>query len=328
MINYNTSNINEIKYSKNEILSRVSEVEIYLRYLGFSPMDGTGPHKSPFTEDNNPSFHFYEKGEWLWTDFSSRNGGDCIHIVALIYSISYSQALQKIAKDLKVSNFKVDQSRVKWLKELEKATKEPSKIEVITREWLPEDIEYWGKYNLEIADIDNESTFIKPCKEVWINDKCFYNYKVDKDLCYRYLFNGYYKIYRPNNKKCKWVSNTGLEIVQNYNNINNYSKDIMIITKSYKDALCVNKIGYNSIAFGSETTINVDKVIDWLKSNFKHIVVFYDNDDSGVKYSRILCGKYNLSYIEIPKEYESKDISDYIDDYSFQEAEELLNSLL
>ena len=49
-----------------------------------------------------------------------------------------------------------------------------------------------------------------------------------------------------------------------------------------------------------------------LKDRFTKIVVFYDNDEAGIKTSTVLATTYNLFNITLPSNLINKDISDLI----------------
>ena len=60
----------------------------------------------------------------------------------------------------------------------------------------------------------------------------------------------------------------------------------------------------------------------------KNIVLFLDQDETGVKRSKILSEKWNIPYILIPEKYKIKDISDFIHLRGFDEGKELMKELL
>lgn len=340
-MNYKTNSIPELSISKNQLLSIVTEADIYRKYIGFSYNDGK-VFRSPFNEDRTPSFKFFFRdGSWLWKDFSSGKGGDCIKLVSELCNCSYNKAINIIWIEMNLykshkfikNNYSFKEPKIPKYK---KDSKSESSciIEVVVDEWDKIYEDYWLQYGLSVSDIDNNITNIKPCKEVWLtkgnNSFIVYNKLVDRDICFRYKIGNKYKIYRPlaKNKKDKWLSNTGNNDVQNIENLFKFGNELLIITKSYKDALCLNKLGYNAIAFSTEASRGIGKIINWLKTKFKYVILFYDNDDAGKTNSLFLSQEYLLNQIFIPDSIDKKDISDYIKKYSLYEADILLKELL
>lgn len=64
-----------------------------------------------------------------------------------------------------------------------------------------------------------------------------------------------------------------------------------------------------------------------LKKRFKTIIIFYDNDEAGLKGAKLNCKEHNLDSVIIPVESKVKDISDYIKEYGILETKKLINNL-
>ena len=58
--------------------------------------------------------------------------------------------------------------------------------------------------------------------------------------------------------------------------------DYVVITKSLKDVMVLYEFNIPAIAPNSETLFISDKQLEKLKSKFKNIIVFYDNDCAGI----------------------------------------------
>lgn len=316
-------NIKDINYG--QLINKYSEEYIYSVYLGYYP-ELNKKYKSPFKQEKTPSFVFYIKdGKLKFKDFSSAYYGTAVDLVMAMFSITFSEAVIKIHNDLCNDNSKI----VSYNKILK--TTKSKVIEVITKEYSQEDIDYWEQYYFDITILDKYN--IKPCEEVWLNDgyKDILIYKYIKtNPCYRYLFNGKYKIYKPleTNKKHKWISSCN-----NYDNIQGIEQlqkgDSLIITKSYKDVICFNEfINIPSIAFHGEGHYIDEKTIKWLKKEYKYIYIFYDNDSTGIEQANKLSNLYNIPYIYIPRYFLDKDLSDYIKSYGIQEGKKIINQLI
>ena len=144
-----------------------------------------------------------------------------------------------------------------------------------------------------------------------------------------YVFKVYdaIKIYRPlADKKEKWYGSTKRIHIFGYKQLPENS-DLLIITKSLKDVMCLYSMGYNAISPASEGTLIPSEIITALKKRFKKIIILYDNDEPGKLYTERMNKKYGLDYIFIPEESGEKDISDYISHYNTDKTKELLNRL-
>ena len=92
--------------------------------------------------------------------------------------------------------------------------------------------------------------------------------------------------------------------------------DMVFITSGEKDVLSLSARGFCAICFNSETATIPENKIQSLFHRFKHIVVLYDMDKTGVSSSKKVVKQfteYGLKRMELPLSGEKceKDISDY-----------------
>ena len=85
--------------------------------------------------------------------------------------------------------------------------------------------------------------------------------------------------------------------------------------------------GFPAIAPQGETMHFNETIIIDLKKRFKNIIVIYDNDDTGVKFSTKLTNELNLKYWNIPKSYEEKDPTDFHKVHGKDMTNELLKTI-
>ncbi len=322
---YNKKVIQIEDISLDKILNKYPEEYIYSIYLGFYPKIRT-MYYSPFKKENNPSLNFYIKDNKLrFKDYSSTLTGTVVNFVMNLYVLTYNEAILRIFKDLEGNTTNI----VKPI--FINRDYKPKTISVVTKDYTQEDIDYWEQYYFDINILNKYN--IKPCKEVWLSDDKsdyqWYNYsKINP--CYRYLFNGKYKCYKPLEKKQnnKWINSCNN--IQNIMGLDQlYKSDTLIITKSYKDVICFNEfIKIPSISFHGEGHFIDSKIIEWLKKKYKYIYLFYDNDTSGISQAFKLSRVCDIPYRYIPTEYSEKDISDFIKSYGIKEANKLINQIL
>ena len=102
--------------------------------------------------------------------------------------------------------------------------------------------------------------------------------------------------------------------------------DILVITKSLKDCMLLYELGIPAIAPCSENLFVSNKQYEKLKSKFKNIFLFYDNDQAGISNMNKIRKQYpELIVTFIPRHLEAKDISDFYFKYGKKRTIELIN---
>lgn len=309
----------------------VNDYDIFRFYCpGFE--DVGKKFKSPFRSERKPSAVIYatSSGNLRFNDFVLPTM-DSIEFVSYYFSLSFVEALKKIALDFKVSGlFVVDWgdtplstiNPVRYNKTIQHAT--DTIIQIRYRKWQQYDIDYWNSFGISLETLKLFNVF--PIDYFWINDN---RIKAEK---YAYSYNYYWedniyrrKIYQPFSENLKWVSNGG-KIVQG-EGVLPKKGNLLIITKGLKDVMCLYEMGYTAIAPTTEKTLPSKLYIDKQKERFKKIILFLDNDDTGIQMSKKHSLDTNIPYILIPQEYECKDISDFVKKYSLKEGIELVKNL-
>jgi hypothetical protein len=309
-----------------KIVKEIPDEIIYNFYLGFYP-NLNRKFKSPFKQEKDPSFCFYIKdGKILYKCFSTGKFGDSTELVKQMYNLDYISSIKKICKDIK--SLKINDTSS--YKKLSSEDTKKSVIEVILRDFNKFDYDYWGQYYITPKILEKYN--IKPCQEIWLNNKLYYvNQK--NNPSYRFKIGTLYKIYCPliKNKMGKWLSNCDLNNVQGLNHLN-YSNNTLIITKSYRDVIVLNEF-YNksTIALNAEGNNIPDKMLEYFKSKFKNILCFYDNDETGIKYMIRNKELYQIEYFYLKPnllDIGIKDISDYIKKYGIISIKNLKEDLI
>jgi 5S rRNA maturation endonuclease (ribonuclease M5) len=99
---------------------------------------------------------------------------------------------------------------------------------------------------------------------------------------------------------------------------------ILIITKSLKDVMVLHEMGFDAVAASSETTFIPDDILETLKKKYKHILILYDRDPTGMKNARQLSKEYKLDAFFINKRFKAKDISDAVVSTGFEQVKNWL----
>lgn len=287
------------------ILSRVTEYDIYAHYLGQFKVGMI--YNSPFRKDKNPSFGiFYSKRtkQLLFKDHGTGDCGNVIKFVSLYTGITnYNDILLDIVNKLKIT------SDTKLVSSKQYIASTETVIGVVRQDFTAEDINYWSQFNICINTLKKFN--VNSIKYYLCNGIVKGIYKKENPM-YAYKVYNNFKIYRPlADKYTKWRNNLGQYDIQGFKQLPK-TDNLLIITKSLKDVMCLYEMGISAISPASESTFIPDDVLDNLKKRFKHILICFDRDTAGIKYLRRISLKTGLKPLLVHKKWKSKDISDAI----------------
>lgn len=125
-----------------------------------------------------------------------------------------------------------------------------------------------------------------------------------------------YKIYQPLNPKCKffWSGQKPEEVyVFGYEQLPEKG-EVLYVAAGEKDVLSLAQLGHNAICFNSESFIPDISLISELRERFAKIIVVYDVDDTGLKFSSKFSEEYGVYRLLLDKELldGGKDVSDLL----------------
>ena len=321
--------INTKNYPTREnILTRISELEIFNKYLGTS-LNENSYFKNPLRDDANPTCTFKRgrDGRLRMKDYAGYFYGDCIDLVMHVNRIGYTDALCLIWKDFNAQTI----TRIENFKEVLKLqnfhVKNKSVFHVKIKSWNRYSLEYWKKYYI------TEKVLIKfnvyPIDILWIGKDLF-----DQNIVYKwdlfdpgfgyYFGNGEWKIYFPKRTSNRFLSNTN--VTQGLVQLE--KSESIVITKSLKDVMCLSLFNISAIAPQSESVVikDVSDIVEYYYNTY----VFFDNDMPGIR-GAIKYKKKGAIPLLIPKEERIlngiKDISDYISHYGIKATKKLINGI-
>lgn len=289
-----------------DILSRVSEYDIYEQYLGKFKVGLI--YNSPFREDKNPSFGIFRgrKGNLMFKDHGTGLCGDVVKFVGTLFNISnYQDILAKIYKDVIVSK-KITKKRI-----VSKVEEKPVEtvIGIVKQEFTKTDINFWKQFGISLDTLKKFK--VSSIQYYLCNGIVKAVYKDDNPM-YAYQVYDRFKIYRPyGDKYTKWRNNLTEYDIQGYEQLPK-TGNILFITKSLKDVMVLYEMGYSAISPSSESTFIPQIALDDVKKRFKRIIILFDRDVCGVRKSRSTSLKTGLEAIFIHKKYKAKDISDAV----------------
>lgn len=301
----------DFKISKKDVLNKIRPEEIFSEFI-----DNPRPskvYKVPWRTDEKESLTFFYSpdNELMFYDQAYKEGGDCITFYSKIFNISRKQSLIDIYNRFKLKNIiEIDYSKIiKEEKPKSIENKLSWKYSSIDSKKYEDAINYFKSFGISKETLDFFN--VKPIDFYCIDDVMI---RPDNfSVVYEYEDNKC-KIYTPlsSNKKYKFLDGIKGEYYQGYNKLPE-NGNIVFITSSYKDVMILHELGFPSIAPKSEVIKIDDKIINELKRRFENVILFYDNDDAGLKAAEKLKNKYSINYIITINE---KDPSDFSRKYS------------
>jgi hypothetical protein len=308
-----------ITVSKEEVLKRITEEEIFEKYLQLPPVEGID-YINPLRVDNSAGCRYYKNnnGRLRFKDFSKGYNWDCFSVVQFIYNCSFYEALKIIVKDFRLNN-EVPKHEIKT----ELVLKIRYDIKIAVRDWNQEDNFYWNQYNIINAGL---RVNIFPCKAIWINNE-YYRCRV-ADPCYAYYFgDGLYKLYFPKRKTQRFFTNVMFEdyLLQGYKELPE-SGELLIVTKSYKDVKSLRAFGIYAVAPQSESQILTKEQYEKLSDRFTYIFCLGDNDSAGRWFCIKHQNEFKIPSLLFPWTME-KDFSDNVKRFGVEYMKELIQKL-
>lgn len=309
---YDTTKIKDnVSITLDWILSKVTEYDIYAAYIGNFKVGMI--YNSPFRKDKNPSFGcFYSRTtkQLMFKDHGTGECGNIIKFVSLLTGITnYSDILRNIVDKLKITNDTTLVSSKQYISSTETV------IGVVRQNFTLTDINYWSQFNISTTTLKKFN--VSSIRYYLCNGIVKGIYK-DTNPMYAYKVYNNFKIYRPlADKYTKWRNNLTENDIQGFKQLPK-TGDILIITKSMKDVMCLYEMGIPAISPSSESTFIPDKALDQLKKRFKTILICFDRDQAGCKYLRKISLKTGLKPFLVHKKWKAKDISDAIKANSFE----------
>lgn len=303
------------------ILSKVTEYDIYAKYIGQFKVGMI--YNSPFRKDKNPSFGIYYSKRTKQLLFKDHGTGECGNVIKFVSLFTgkteYNDILSDIVDKLNITNNTKLVSSKQYIPPTETV------IGVVRQEFTDVDINYWKQFNISINTLKKFN--VNSIKYYLCNGIVKGTYKRENPM-YAYKVYNNFKIYRPlADKYTKWRNNLTDYDIQGYEQLPQKG-DILFITKSMKDVMCLHEMGYPAVSPSSESTFLPKDVLEQLKTRFKHIIILFDRDTSGVKRSRKLNRETGLEAMFINKKFKAKDVSDAVKANSFEEIKNWLDETI
>ena len=305
-------NINNSKLTKDSILSKVSQINIFSAYTGIEPeiiqhcIDTGEFICSPFREDRHPSFGFrYDNRNKLkGRDFAGYWWGDCIDAAATVLSeiihrqvdVSNKEHFQFVLKHIAYTFSDIIYGKEKdplvkdvIVQGINAVKNKKQIIELVTRPWNAADSLYWKNIGVNLNFLNTR--FVYAVDQFYINRSSnpnpkYYYDKSPNDPCYAYVLGQdkrgivNIKLYFPNRDKKNGVKFiTNCNVLEGILHLERDKYDAIIITKSSKDRLSLESYlrrANLSIPYGGSNSSFIVGVINIPHETYQLRKVEYD----------------------------------------------------
>ena len=323
---------------KNEILKYVTEEDIYELVFGYKPEE-YDKVCSPMRVDYSPGAFFSRSpytDKLLFIDFGDPNNThyDCFSAVKTYYNLpNFYQTLVFIYNHLiKGQNL----TKREQINKTVTIKPEDKRVKIIlqTRPYLIMDKIFWERYGIDKSHLLEDRVLpITKYKVESIVKGSYINSAHTLSYAYTDFPSGNKKIYFPyrdGNKR--FLTNCSKNDIGGLSKLD-FNDPQLVITKSYKDYRVLKNLGYNCIWLQNEGMIPDIDVLKTFIPYFEDIIIFYDNDETGIKASLKVknfidsnFGK-NCYILNLPEKLLEQKIKDPSDMYYLKGKQELINFL-
>jgi len=317
--------------TQEEILSKVSQEDIFKIVIKEDIiLDKGALYRAPYRDDKHPDCYFERYNGVLYfkdyADFEGKASKDCFNMLERCFNINYYEALKYVndyfnlelgdSSKEEIGNT-VEESNIQY-------NRKKITITFAPRPFSNKDKNFWAQYEISRDNLVEDKVIpITMYKSMSRKGTPFLVKPFDIVYAYTDFPDNKVKIYRPHSptKEGKWFTNCNQNDIGCINALSK-SGDLLIITKSYKDCRVLRNQGLNSVWIQSEGVIPSVKIIKDLCERFTNIVVWFDNDQTGLARAKalkdyingIVPNKANTVFLppKLFKEENIKDPSDYI----------------
>ncbi len=319
--------------SREEILKQTSNgLYIFRHYIKGNWKIGE-KFFNPFYNDTNKDCSIYyhrNSGKYKICDQGNKlYSGDCFAFVGVLNGLDsnnpsdFHKILAIIYRDMNISD--TTPEPVAYAKSAEPQPKveeeddpsPPKHYTISTRSFNTSEIAFWDRVGITKEVLARFNVVAIEKFDSISNDGRPYTLRstINKPI-FGYVNKGYVKLY------CPYSSNRflyggkkpelycfGLEQLP-------VRGDVVFITAGEKDVMSLSARGFSAVCFNSETAHISRSIIERLSFMFRHIVILYDMDKTGLKRSKALMqtfSEFNVKRLELPLSgtKSEKDISDF-----------------
>ena len=312
-------------------------LNVFSHFLGFE-VNLHRNFRSPFYDDKRASCHiFYDRksSSYKFYDHGDTTySGDCFWFVATMRGLNlktdFPEVLKVIIQELGLYSLYGGEECYRHAAPTYKSPVISGSKTDITKnteersysfEIQPFDdglLNYWAHYGIHEDTLRRfRVRSLKRYESVSAEGKKFELYGSPTEPMFAYIGNGYVKIYRPHSPKIRFLYGGRMPATYCFGMEQIPTKgDMLFITGGEKDVLSLYAHGFNAICFNSETAQIPTSIIESLQLRFRHIILLYDADETGVRESHRQAehlAEYKVLNLSLPLSgtKSEKDISDF-----------------
>lgn len=320
------------RITRDILKDKIGEYNIFAYYFG-SEFKLKKAYNSALREDDHKSTAFFltEHESILYNDFALSKKYDFVQFVMEKYGIKYYAAIEQIAADFGLIAGKLTGSKVAKIKP-HKPIEKPIKrqITINTQTFKKQHIDYWAGYCITLQEL--KDNYVHAISSFSTED---FIIAKSNELRFAFLIKDideegdvvfHPKFYTPFSDKFKWVSYCPLNVMFGYLDLT-FESDTLFICKSQKERLIIKKLFKDVVSLQSENKGSIDpnKML-YLKSKFKRIIYFGDNDEAGLRFCEYIKKEYDYieTYTYPPdffKKFKIKDIGDFVKTWGVESLE-------
>ena len=339
---------------KDEILDCTNRgLEVFCFYM---PIDFVLKRnfRNPLYDDHKASCNIYFDAKqqcYRMKDFGNDfYSGDCFWFAAMMLGLDvrseFPKVLASIIRDLQL-NLRIDDKQtpaphpMRKYKNLHNEKKENKGMTETenNKKWYKcyeqvfqtSELSYWQKYGITTKTLQRYNVKSLVRYEALSNQGKTYTLLSSQDEpMFCYMMGDFVKVYRPFSKlRFVYGGEKREDYIFGFEQLPNKG-DMLFITGGEKDVLSLSAHHFHAICFNSETATIPENVIESLQLRFRHIILLYDADETGVRESdrqANLLEAYKVQQLQLPLKgtKTEKDISDY---FALGRTEEELRALL
>lgn len=315
--------------TKKDVLKEFTQEQIY-SYILKDYITTERKYFAPYRGDKTAGCYFHYYNDVLYfVDFASViTHYTCFSLYSKVFNIGFPYVYRHIMENVIPLNYSC--AIIPHTKGKSHHKQKNTVIDIIPKDFSTNEKNYWKQYGITMDQLREDKVI--SISHLRVNDKVI---NVEPfGFAYTDFDNQRMKIYQPLNKSLKWISNCTADDIGNINSLN--KGYFLIITKSYKDCRVIRTLGYNSIWFQNEGMCpNLNKVKE-LAETFSRIIIFYDNDLTGIRTSEQIANKVrefniNVNNVYLPEQLfkqKIKDASDLVKAYGYNTLNEFIKRKL
>jgi len=321
----------EPEITKEYLFSKGINQESIMHYYTGLDVSSKKLMLSPFRIDHHYTVSFYKsKSDILYLhDFATNEHINCFQAVMKLFNCNYYEALKIIAKDFGLinGNHKTKEKPI-IIAPIKKP--ETTKIQVQIKDFTKDELEWWEQFGISKKLLKKYKVF--SLQHIFLDGELKFT---STKSCPMY---GYYfgkdknniekwKCYFPLKTEYRFINNLSKKVLQGYHQLPK-TGEYLVITKSMKDVISMYGFGIPAVSPNSETLFIDDKKLDEFKQRFKHILVLYDNDRTGLHNMWLIRKQHpELNYFYMPW-YLSKDFTDSVKLVGVENMKEYINEFM